>query len=228
MLPRDLFRICLTRTKWKRQTAVGLELLAEAGNYAALQRLYGPSYSWPYAPQPTTAAAAAAAAAALGPAASVDLYYRHAAAAAALQKPLAYRLYPPGLPLLPHMSSDPLRDALRPEALRPDTVRPEAVRPDFLKPDLRPDAARLERHDLLKGEAARLESRLFPLDGRLVISPSLRDHDEAELPLGDAGRSLAGVLRASESPSPTHCPSPTDLRMRASPDSPSDPHPAAP
>ncbi|XP_021938441.1 homeobox protein B-H1-like, partial [Zootermopsis nevadensis] len=29
------------RTKWKRQTAVGLELLAEAGNYAAFQRLYG-------------------------------------------------------------------------------------------------------------------------------------------------------------------------------------------
>lgn len=208
---------------------MGLELLAEAGNYAALQRLYGPSYSWPYPPQPTTAAAAAAAAAALGPAAaSVDLYYRQAAAAAALQKPLAYRLYPPGLPLLPHMSSDPLRDALRPEALRPDTVRPDAVRPELLKPELRPDAARLERQDLLKGEAARLESRLFPLDGRLVLSPSPRDHDEAELPLGDRGRPLGGVLRASESPSPTHCPSPTDLRVRASPDSPSDPHPAAP
>lgn len=47
------------RTKWKRQTAVGLELLAEAGNYAAFQRLYGgPPYgigAWPYA-----AAAAAA------------------------------------------------------------------------------------------------------------------------------------------------------------------------
>ncbi|XP_050692943.1 barH-like 1 homeobox protein isoform X2 [Eriocheir sinensis] len=211
------------RTKWKRQTAVGLELLAEAGNYAALQRLYGPSYSWPYPPQPATAAAAAAAAA-LGPAAaSVDLYYRQAAAAAALQKPLAYRLYPPGLPLLPHMSSDPLRDALRPEALRPD-----AVRHDLLKPELRPDAARLERHEMLKSEAARLESRLFPLDGRLVMSPSPRDHDEAELTLRDAGRPLEGAPRASRSPSPAHCPSPTDLRVRASPDSPSDPHPAAP
>ena len=31
------------RTKWKRQTAVGLELLAEAGNYATLQRLYAGS-----------------------------------------------------------------------------------------------------------------------------------------------------------------------------------------
>ncbi|XP_015415804.1 PREDICTED: barH-like 2 homeobox protein [Myotis davidii] len=28
------------RTKWKRQTAVGLELLAEAGNYSALQRMF--------------------------------------------------------------------------------------------------------------------------------------------------------------------------------------------
>lgn len=93
------------RTKWKRQTAVGLELLAEAGNYAAFQRLYGgPPYGcWPY-----PAGAAAAAAAAGGGAGSVsssggapsaaDLYYRQAAVAAAavstLQKPLAYRLYP--------------------------------------------------------------------------------------------------------------------------------------
>lgn len=45
------------RTKWKRQTAVGLELLAEAGNYATLQRLYAGS----------AAAAAAAAAAASSP-----------------------------------------------------------------------------------------------------------------------------------------------------------------
>lgn len=34
------------RTKWKRQTAVGLELLAEAGNFAAVQRMLqsNPSY----------------------------------------------------------------------------------------------------------------------------------------------------------------------------------------
>ena len=31
--------ISFDRTKWKRQTAVGLELLAEAGNYAAVQML---------------------------------------------------------------------------------------------------------------------------------------------------------------------------------------------
>lgn len=77
------FFVCY-RTKWKRQTAVGLELLAEAGNYAAFQRLYGgPPYGcWPYP----------------GAGGSADLYYRQAAVAAAavstLQKPLAYRLYP--------------------------------------------------------------------------------------------------------------------------------------
>ncbi|XP_022912311.1 homeobox protein B-H1-like [Onthophagus taurus] len=80
------------RTKWKRQTAVGLELLAEAGNYAAFQRLYGaPPYGCWYPPQSGPSAAPSAA----------DLYYRQAAAAAAvtLQKPLPYRLYPPGMGL---------------------------------------------------------------------------------------------------------------------------------
>ncbi|CAG9822890.1 unnamed protein product [Phaedon cochleariae] len=82
-------------TKWKRQTAVGLELLAEAGNYAAFQRLYGaPAYGCWYPPQGAGAVPAAAPSAA-------DLYYRQAAAAAAatLQKPLPYRLYPPGMGL---------------------------------------------------------------------------------------------------------------------------------
>ena len=81
------------RTKWKRQTAVGLELLAEAGNYAAFQRLYGgPPYigSWPYPQVPSA-----------NPTSTVDLYYRQAAAAAALQKPLPYRLYPGATGLSP-------------------------------------------------------------------------------------------------------------------------------
>ncbi|XP_063222099.1 homeobox protein B-H1-like [Bacillus rossius redtenbacheri] len=101
------------RTKWKRQTAVGLELLAEAGNYAAFQRLYGgPPYGcWPY-----PGAAGAAAPPVVGPSAA-DLYYRQAAAAAAaaaaastLQKPLPYRLYPAAASLglgLPGPSSAP-------------------------------------------------------------------------------------------------------------------------
>ncbi|XP_055390115.1 homeobox protein B-H2-like [Condylostylus longicornis] len=73
------------RTKWKRQTAVGLELLTEASNYAAFQRLYGnPPYigGWPY---PTPSAA--------GVPSPVDLYYRQMAAAAAFQTPLPYGLY---------------------------------------------------------------------------------------------------------------------------------------
>ncbi|KAI8429669.1 hypothetical protein MSG28_000241 [Choristoneura fumiferana] len=85
--------LIVCRTKWKRQTAVGLELLAEAGNYAAFQRLYGGYWAGvpAYPAQPAPAAA--------------DLYYRQAAASAAaaasantLQKPLPYRLYP-GAPL---------------------------------------------------------------------------------------------------------------------------------
>lgn len=100
------------RTKWKRQTAVGLELLAEAGNYAAFQRLYGgPPYGcWPYpgaAPGPVPVAPSTA-----------DLYYRQAAAAAAavstLQKPLPYRLYPgAGIGLgLPGPSTAPVSTGL--------------------------------------------------------------------------------------------------------------------
>lgn len=86
------------RTKWKRQTAVGLELLAEAGNYAAFQRLYGgPPYlgAWPYPSQGGPGA----------PPSAADLYYRQAAAAA-LQKPLPYRLYP-GVPTLGTLGTIP-------------------------------------------------------------------------------------------------------------------------
>lgn len=34
------------RTKWKRQTAVGLELLSEAGNYAAVKRMLESNPNW--------------------------------------------------------------------------------------------------------------------------------------------------------------------------------------
>lgn len=88
-----LIVVFFCRTKWKRQTAVGLELLAEAGNYAAFQRLYGaPPYGCWYPPQAGAPGAAPSAA---------DMYYRQAAAAAAvtLQKPLPYRLYPPAMGL---------------------------------------------------------------------------------------------------------------------------------
>ncbi|CAG0883527.1 unnamed protein product [Cyprideis torosa] len=49
------------RTKWKRQTSVGLELLAEAGNLAAVQRLYQTNpNAWPY-PNPSLLVAGLAA-----------------------------------------------------------------------------------------------------------------------------------------------------------------------
>ncbi|XP_053948061.1 homeobox protein B-H1-like [Anastrepha ludens] len=90
------------RTKWKRQTAVGLELLAEAGNFAAFQRLYGGTpylgaWSYPGSQSPHG-----------GPApSSIDLYYRQAAAAAAMQKPLPYNLYT-GVPSVGPLTSVPV------------------------------------------------------------------------------------------------------------------------
>ncbi|XP_076627042.1 uncharacterized protein LOC143344662 [Colletes latitarsis] len=84
------------RTKWKRQTVVNLEIMAE-NNFAvaAFQQLYGSS---------AAAAAAVPAHAAAGrywpyPSAHVlptnGLFYQQASAAVTLQKPLPYRLYPP-------------------------------------------------------------------------------------------------------------------------------------
>ncbi|KRZ79581.1 BarH-like 1 homeobox protein [Trichinella papuae] len=43
----QFFNQSFCQTKWKRQTAVGLELLAEAGNYAAFQRAFTNSPYWP-------------------------------------------------------------------------------------------------------------------------------------------------------------------------------------
>ena len=52
-VPHTFVWLCLSsRTKWKRQTAVGLELLAEAGNYAAVQRMLQSNPYWfTYHPQ---------------------------------------------------------------------------------------------------------------------------------------------------------------------------------
>lgn len=81
------------RTKWKRQTIVGFEIMAE-NNFAvaAFQQLYGsgaatvPTHPaagryWPY---PST-----------HPLQTNGLFYQQASAAVTLQKPLPYRLYPP-------------------------------------------------------------------------------------------------------------------------------------
>lgn len=110
LLSRSLSPSSSRRTKWKRQTAVGLELLAEAGNYAAFQRLYGGASpylsAWPYA------AAAAAQTPHGAPPSAIDIYYRQAAAAAALQKPAlpASYIYPSRMPpgmTLPGMPPPP-------------------------------------------------------------------------------------------------------------------------
>lgn len=82
------------RTKWKRQTAVGLELLAEAGNYSALQRMFPSPYF--YHPSllgsmdSTTAAAAAAAM-------YSSMYRTPSAPHPGLQRPLVPRVLIHGL-----------------------------------------------------------------------------------------------------------------------------------
>ena len=94
-----------SRTKWKRQTLVGFEIM-EAGNFAAFQRLYSaagvpaahPS-AGPYWPYPGAAAVAHHA--------QNDLLYRQAAAVT-LQKPMPYRLYPSPVMLPAGPSSHPL------------------------------------------------------------------------------------------------------------------------
>ena len=80
------------RTKWKRTTSVGLELLAETGNYSALQSLYRSGGAAPFLP---AAFAAGYPGSAVSP---LELYYRQAAAAAALQKPPPSALSFPGVP----------------------------------------------------------------------------------------------------------------------------------
>ncbi|XP_077624602.1 barH-like 1 homeobox protein [Crocuta crocuta] len=65
------------RTKWKRQTAVGLELLAEAGNYSALQRMFPSPYFYPQSLVSN-----------LDPGAALYLYRGPSAPPPALQRPL--------------------------------------------------------------------------------------------------------------------------------------------
>ncbi|KAJ7308010.1 hypothetical protein JRQ81_008510 [Phrynocephalus forsythii] len=75
------------RTKWKRQTAVGLELLAEAGNYSALQRMFPSPYFYPQSLVSN-----------LDPGAALYLYRGPSAPPpAALQRPLVPRILIHGL-----------------------------------------------------------------------------------------------------------------------------------
>ncbi|XP_060079107.1 homeobox protein ceh-31-like [Ylistrum balloti] len=86
------------RTKWKRQTAVGLELLAEAGNYAAVQRLLQTNPYWfTYHPQ------------AAGIISNIDaLYYRHGESSMTPQRPTLPRMFIHGLQQhVNHISTPP-------------------------------------------------------------------------------------------------------------------------
>ncbi|KAG9261922.1 barH-like 1 homeobox protein [Astyanax mexicanus] len=74
------------RTKWKRQTAVGLELLAEAGNYSALQRMFPSPYFYPQSLVSS-----------LDPGAGLYLYRGPSAPPPPVQRPLVPRILLPGL-----------------------------------------------------------------------------------------------------------------------------------
>lgn len=74
------------RTKWKRQTAVGLELLAEAGNYAAVQRMLQTNPYWSaYAPTHSTIIS------------NLDAMYFRPGTPMAPQRPLLPRMFIHGL-----------------------------------------------------------------------------------------------------------------------------------
>ena len=68
------------RTKWKRTTSVGLELLAETGNYSALQALYRSPYGGAAPGAPAGYPSPLLAGAGISP---LEMYYRQAAAASA-------------------------------------------------------------------------------------------------------------------------------------------------
>lgn len=95
------------RTKWKRQTAVGLELLAEAGNYSALQRMFpSPYFYHPSLLGTVDSSTAAAAAAAM----YSSMYRTPSTPHPSLQRPLVPRvlihgLGPSGQPALNPLSN---------------------------------------------------------------------------------------------------------------------------
>ena len=116
-IDHEISSMFMSRTKWKRQATVGIELLAEAGNLAAVQSLCARGgFPWAaggaggYPPHPAAAAASGFFSQQLH-----DLYYRQAQQAAAaaaasqqLQRPLPYKMLPGLLPLPSSSESGPL------------------------------------------------------------------------------------------------------------------------
>ena len=124
------------RTKWKRTTSVGLELLAETGNFQALHSLYTRAAASGQGPPPFLPAAIAAAMATgggYGGASSVgsplELYYRQAAAAAAMsQQPPPHARPFAAPPLPPHSVSLGALSAMPPTFLpSPGLVPPTSI-----------------------------------------------------------------------------------------------------
>ena len=92
---RILFTVICNRTKWKRQASVGIEMIVEAGNIAAVQNLCRVGAGGPHW-LPTMAHPLLAH--------QIDLYYRSQIATAALQRPQ--------LPSLPINHSKFLQDPM--------------------------------------------------------------------------------------------------------------------
>ena len=131
----SLWFFTIHRTKWKRQTAVGFELLAEAGNLAAVQSMcrgMGAAAGFPW----TTAAAQpqppppfpSSPASLFSPTATagslqqqLDLYYRQAAAAT--QQAFHHR----NASVSPVSTPPPLQDGIRSKSPHP----PPVTRPLF-------------------------------------------------------------------------------------------------
>merc|ERR1711971_489315 len=123
------------RTKWKRTTSVGLELLAETGNYSALQSLYRNPMGNPMGGYPSLSPLLAGAS--VSP---LEMYYRQAAAASAALS-AAGHLKTPQMPfsMFAHRPSVPLpasHPILGPSSLlsaitsQPSTIiRPTPVTP---------------------------------------------------------------------------------------------------
>ncbi|KAK3870614.1 hypothetical protein Pcinc_024197 [Petrolisthes cinctipes] len=131
---------CTIKTKWKRQTAVGLELLAEGG-YGRLMGSYWPYHAPPTLPththpahHPLSAVGALSSMAALS--SSMDLYYRHAQLAALSRTAAA--VSPSTSPALDHSTPPSLSTAL---TSTPSTSPPTLVTPRVLYPPTPSQAA---------------------------------------------------------------------------------------
>lgn len=144
----------LYRTKWKRQTAVGLELFVEAGNYAAYQRAYAARYGQmdglPSYPTNPLMMPGAGHPLGLQPSnlSSVESYYQqilqngmngiasqHASMFAAPHRPLAMVPQIPGTGFLPLSPPNSLYATSRlPSTSPPQRPSPEQQRPNSLSP----------------------------------------------------------------------------------------------